>query len=352
MEGGNSMRIESRTRALTETAFLAALTAVLFFVAQIPVIGPFLCVGCPFPVTLMVFRHGSRRGLVGTGAALLLIVLVQGALAVLALPFLLLGLISGFFLRRGTPPLTSLVCGGVGLGLLLFSVVWPYENVLAERWGMRPLRTLAAESIQAGVGRLVDLRLRTSGVPRTTFEASQEYALLQGAATSAEHFVLAVSWMPLSVMFFLGVFGYWIYYQAARPILGRFEVEVPPLPALEEWSGGPAVSMLLIPVLLPWVAPELGKSPGEIPYLRFMLLNLQVISSLLLALLGIARVDAWLGRVAFPWPLRRILELLLLVLPLPGAASGFRLLLLLGVISPWLARSGSRQPSPEDLSES
>lgn len=328
---------------MTETAFLAALTAVLFFVAQIPVIGPFLCVGCPFPVTLMIYRHGVRRGLVGMAAALLLVGLVQGALALLALPFLFLGGLSGILLRRRVPPLRGLFLGGVGLGLLLFAVAWPYENLWAEAWGLRTFRSLAGDTLGAGIERVVSLRVASSGVTREVFQGSQEYLVYQGLRTAAEHFVLAVSWMPFSVMLFFGLFGYWVYYLAARPILERFEVEMAPLPPLGEWRAGPGVALLVVPALLPVLAPGLGERPGEIPYLRFFLLNLQVVSQLLLALLGVARLDAWLAGWSLPWPLRRVVEVFFLVLPLPGPLSGFRVLALWGLVSPW---SSSAPSSP------
>jgi uncharacterized protein YybS (DUF2232 family) len=327
--------VASQTRALTETAFLAALTAVLFFVAQIPLIGPFLCVSCPFPVTLMFYRHGFRRGLIGVAASLLLIALVQGALALLALPFLFLGALVGVLLRRRVGPLACLVAGGFGLGLLLFSVAWPYENIYAARWGMKNFRDLAGETSQKLLGGAEAYRMASLKMEPETYRQTQEGTFLKTAGTVVHQFLLAISWMPLAVLFFLGAFASWIYYLAAAPILRRFDVEMVPLPPLQDWTLGRISGLLLVPVLVPEVFPQLGVPDGGIPYLRLFLLNLELLCKLSLVLLGVARLDLFMADRLVPWPLRRVVEVFLLALPLPGFLSGFRILILGGIVAPW-----------------
>lgn len=312
----------ARTQALTETAFLAALTAVLFFLAQIPLIGPFLCLGCPFPLTLMVHRHGGRQGLVGALAALLVVALMQGYLALLAVPFVVVGLSTGLMARRRWPPLACIGWGGLGMGLLLTGLTWAYENLYAARWGLRPLR----DSWVDLVGRSLDGVTGSAGL--------QEYLVRIG---------YAVSWMPLAVALLLGLLGFWLYYQAARPVLVRFQVPLAPLPAFASWRAPGILTLLVVLVLV------LDRVPGSLEALRpaqgphfplLLVIQLEVLLEAFYALMGAAVLDAVLARGGLPWPLRRLLELLALGLPLPGGLRGYSLLGLVGLLDPVLDLRG------------
>jgi uncharacterized protein YybS (DUF2232 family) len=347
-----------RTRGLTEIAFLAALAAVLFFFAQIPVVGPILCLGCPVPVCLMVYRHGPRAGLTGAIAALVLVFLMQGALAVLTLPFLVVGALLGFLLRQRVPLLGALGWGGLVTGLLLFGLAWPYENLLAERWGTRSFRGAMESTLDDVLTRVVDPETGGLGIPGVSVPASA----VSKVRKLVTYYVAAVAWMPLAVCLFLGFFGFWIHYLAARPVLERFQLEAPPVPDLQSWRAPFWLTWGVIALVLLRTIPGFDPDPvaGQIPYLRLFLMNVEVLVRSFFALMGVAVVDAFLIRLGLPWPLARIGELILVALPLPWGFRGFALLGLVGLLDPWTdprGRAGLLPPVeeeevPEDLGTS
>jgi len=316
-----------RTKAMVETAFLASLTAVLFFFAQVPLVGAFLCLGCPFPLTLMVYRHGEKQGSVGAAAAALVVFLMQGPLVLLALPFVLVGGVTGALLRRRVEPLRVVAGGGLALGLLFFAVAWPYENLLAEGQGWRSFRSLWTETVDRaaawGAGRL-ELQ-----------EGTARYqALVERPRKLATYFGHAVAWMPLGVCLALGLLGFWVYYLVGGPILRRFEVEVPALPAFPRWRVPAGLGVALLGVLLLEASglPGAPAAPGQPRYLFFLALNLQVLLELAYALSGAATLDARLEVWGLPWPLRRAGLLMLAGLPVPSLGSGYLGLALLGLV--------------------
>lgn len=334
-----------RTRGLTEVAFLAALAALLFFFAQIPVIGPVLCLGCPVPVCLMVYRHGTRAGLIGAIAALVLVFLMQGMLALLTLPFLVVGGLLGALLRHRVPILGALGWGGLVTGLLLFGIAWPYENLFAERWQTRTFRGAMERTLDEALAGVVDPGTGAIAVPGVTIPAARVASLRKAVVYS----VAAVSWMPLAVCLFLGFFGFWVHYLAARPALERFGLEAPPIPPLREWRAPFWLTWGVIAIILLRTVPGLDPdpTPGQIPYLRLFLMNTELLCRGFFALMGVAVSDAFLVHAGLPWPLARIGELILVCLPLPGGLRGFGLLGMVGLLDPWAdprGRAGLAEP--------
>lgn len=327
-----------RTRGLTEVAFLAALAAVLFFFAQVPVVGPILALGCPVPVCLMVYRHGTRAGVTGAIAALVLVFLMQGALALLTLPFMVVGGLLGFLLRHRVPILSALGWGGLVTGLLLFGIAWPYENLFAERWGTRTFRDAFERTLDDTLERVVDPETGVAGLPGFSIPATTVAKLRK----SLVYYVAAVAWMPLAVCLFLGFFGFWIHYLAARPALARFDLEAPPIPDLRAWRAPFWITWGVIALILLRTIPgfDPDPTPRQIPYLRLFLMNVELLCRGFFALMGVGVADAFLIRLGLPWPLARATELILVCLPLPWGLRGFEVLGLVGLLDPWLDPRG------------
>lgn len=327
-----------RTRALTETAALSALAALLFLVAQVPLVGPIICLGCPFPVTLAFYRHGFRTGMAGVGVLALLLFVTQGGLAALAIPFVWTGLLLGLLLRARRTPLECLALGSLGLGALLFLGAWGYENGLAGHLGTPTLR----DALVGMIGRLHERAMvwgaGFEGVPPAEFGESALAAVLGNLRRSGELLAQAFAWMPLAVMAFMGAFAFRVYLAAAGPVLRRLQVPIEPVPPLRAWRLPGRVALLPALLLLAELLPEVVAAlepHARIPYLRFGVMNLWVVAGVLYALLGAAVVDARLVGWGLPWPLARVLEGIACLVPLPGGVLGMQLMALLGLVDSW-----------------
>jgi len=98
-------------RPVTESALMAALSYLLFLGYNIPVLGGFIALFCPVPLTLVCMRHGMRRALMSCVCACVLVLMMGGGPAqayLFLMVFGLTGLASGWMLGRSEPPANAL----------------------------------------------------------------------------------------------------------------------------------------------------------------------------------------------------------------------------------------------------
>ena len=91
-------------RRITDTAYLAAATGLLFIALYyIPIGGPFLRLALPLPLALLQLRHGRRSGLMGAGVATLLLSALMGPIRgpLVLFPYGILGIWLGWCWNRG-----------------------------------------------------------------------------------------------------------------------------------------------------------------------------------------------------------------------------------------------------------
>lgn len=343
--------VVSKTRVLTETAFLVALSGVLFLFAQVPWVGPILCLVCPFPLTIMAYRHGARPTVVGVASLAVVLGLTQGALALFAVPFVWIGVLAGGLLRLRRGALDTVAAGAFGMAALVFVAVWGYENRLAQAWGHVPLHARMEAKLDKLMEDGVPQLAKFYGVSLDEFKKSEAYAQQVRNHKAITYRLKATAWMPLGLAVAMGGAAFLFYFLAAGPVLSRFEVEIPEFPPFREWSSPWVLAWVAIAVLGLGLAPELVKSlePSErIPYLAFFLLDLTIVLEGFYALMGAAVLDDLLQRAGLPWIVARPLELLMMIGGIPGGPRGLTILAFVGIVDPWLQLRRRLDPPASD----
>ena len=134
-------------RRITDTAYLAAATGLLFIALYyIPIGGPLFRVALPLPLAMLQLRHGRRSGLMGAAVATLLLSALMGPIRgpLVLFPYGLLGLWLGWCWNRrlgwGVSWSVGALVGSLGfvvrvavLSLLLGSNLWVVITNAAAR---------------------------------------------------------------------------------------------------------------------------------------------------------------------------------------------------------------------------
>ena len=93
----------SEARRITDTAYLASATGLLFIALYyLPVGGPFLRLALPLPLAMLQLRHGRRSGLMGAAVATLLLSALLGPIRgpLVLFPYGFLGIWLGWCWNR------------------------------------------------------------------------------------------------------------------------------------------------------------------------------------------------------------------------------------------------------------
>ena len=167
-----SQRLQwSEARRITDTAYLAAATGLLFIALYyIPVGGPLLRLALPLPLALLQLRHGRRSGLMGAAVATLLLSALMGPVRgpLVLFPYGALGIWLGWCWNRGLGWGVSwsvgALVGGLGfvvrvavLSLLLGSNLWVVITSAAVRmldWLLGILEPLLGLGLAPTVGQV------------------------------------------------------------------------------------------------------------------------------------------------------------------------------------------------------
>ena len=146
-------------RRITDTAYLAAATGLLFIALYyLPIGGPLLRLALPLPLAMLQLRHGRRSGLMGAGVAILLLSALMGPIRgpLVLFPYGCLGIWLGWCWNRGLGWGVSwsvgALVGSLGfviriavLSLLLGSNLWAVITNAAVQmlgWLLAPLETV------------------------------------------------------------------------------------------------------------------------------------------------------------------------------------------------------------------
>jgi uncharacterized protein YybS (DUF2232 family) len=116
--------------AVTESALLAALSALLYMSSWTPLLGQLVMLCCAAPLTVAGVRHGGGRAALASLCATIVVGLVGGPTEafLFAIPFGVLGAISGYFLHSEEDPGRIQVLGAG----YLFVAITP-ATILLER---------------------------------------------------------------------------------------------------------------------------------------------------------------------------------------------------------------------------
>lgn len=148
-------------RRITDTAYLAATTGLLFIALYyLPVGGPLLRLALPLPLALLQLRHGGRSGLMGAGVAILLLSALMGPIRgpLVLFPYGALGIWLGWSWNRrmgwGVSWSVGALVGSLGFGmrlavlsLLLGSNLWVLITSAAVRMLTWLLTVLGLSSV-------------------------------------------------------------------------------------------------------------------------------------------------------------------------------------------------------------
>ena len=146
-------------RRITDTAYLAAATGLLFIALYyLPIGGPLLRLALPLPLAMLQLRHGRRSGLMGAGVAILLLSALMGPIRgpLVLFPYGCLGIWLGWCWNRGLGWGVSwsvgALVGSLGfviriavLSLLVGSNLWAVITNAAVQmlgWLLAPLETV------------------------------------------------------------------------------------------------------------------------------------------------------------------------------------------------------------------
>lgn len=219
------------TRALVEGALLAALTALLALLAQVL---PFLPFFLPVPIVLMGARYGFRSSLLTVIVVwmLLAVTLGPGTALMTAVAFGSSGLAIGFGVRQKWPVVRTLALTGVATGLSSLVIF----VLLYHLFGLNQM----AELLNLTRVALIDpLKQMVGKYPQTSTPQFEQYIA---------QMELSLDLLRRTWWLFIGagaVFSALFQYAAAKWVLGRLRLELPPIPAFSTWKM-PAEAMFLL----------------------------------------------------------------------------------------------------------
>lgn len=118
--------------AVTESALLAALSALLYMASWLPLLSQFVLLACGMPITLAGVKHGGQRAWLAALCATVVITLIGGPTEgyLYAVPFGALGALCGHFLHVDEEPGKAFLLGAGWLFVILVPASTVIEKVL------------------------------------------------------------------------------------------------------------------------------------------------------------------------------------------------------------------------------
>ncbi|MFO7942263.1 MAG: DUF2232 domain-containing protein [Bacillota bacterium] len=216
------MEREGSTRALAESALLAAITVLLMFLgAFLPLAGFLVVLVWPVPVMLVILRHGLRYGIMTVAVTVVLSTIFLGVIQALLAGITIVGLIGvafGLGLHRGWSASTLV---GVGTAVIALSF----------------LITLAVAGPLMGVDLVAQIRESATLSAEMMADTYSSLGVDEGRDIAAE-MEMAVDVMetvfPAMLMMSAFLYSIWTF-GVTRLILPRMGYPVPHLPSFARW---------------------------------------------------------------------------------------------------------------------
>ena len=259
-------------RPMVEGGILSAI-AILFALISvyIPFIGAFINLIWPVPIILLGVRHGYKWSIMATATAGLLIAILihpMHAIAV-AIGFGMTGIVLGYCFRKKWSPVTTVLLGAVASLSSKIIVL----SISAAVLGINPLAD-HSEAMNRAVEQAIAL-YRNFGMKESELEQVAEG--LKGMLSMMK-LILPAGFALASVV------DTYLNFLVSRAVLRKLGHQIGSFPEFRRWNFSIYVlyAFVLSMVMLYW-----GKS-REVEILATAGLNLQVISSMLLMIQGIA----------------------------------------------------------------
>lgn len=157
--------------AVTESALLAALAALLYMSGWTPLLGQIVQLACAMPLSIAGLRHGGSRASLAALCAIIVVGLVGGPTEAyfFSVPFAALGAVSGAFLHREDEPGRIMLLGSgwflvflTPAAILLERALGLPDSVLEAQRGIIWLFSWPFEQLSASLGLHARLVLATA----------------------------------------------------------------------------------------------------------------------------------------------------------------------------------------------
>ena len=280
----------TRVQPMVEGGILSAVAIIFALISvYIPFIGVFINLIWPVPIILLGVRHGYKWSLMATVVAgILIAILIHPLHAVgVAVGFGLTGIVLGHCFRKGYSPVASVLLGSVASLVSKIIVL----SISAVVLGINPLAD-HTEAMTKAVEQAINL-YRNLGLKEA--ELKQVSDSMTG--------MLSMMTMILPAGFAMAsVVDTFLNFLVARAVLRKLGHHIAAFPAFTVWNFSPKIlyAFIVSMLLMYW-----GKS-RQLEMLANGGLNLQVVSSMLLMLQGLAVVFFYAARHEVPKFLRWI----------------------------------------------
>jgi uncharacterized protein YybS (DUF2232 family) len=198
-------------REVTESALMAALSFLLFFAGNL--LG-FLVILVPVPLAIVGYRYGVKRAIMSCAVAAALVSLITGGLLqgyFYVTPFGLLGVITGWMLRREGSASNTLMAGTLIMTLAMTPALTPLEKALTSENSYAQLQKMMAT--------VLDQKIKDTPSP----EEREQYTQLKTTFTILLGF-------PIALMFLASLTLVYISHLVSYKVLGRLDIPVRPPP--------------------------------------------------------------------------------------------------------------------------
>jgi len=263
---------QTRVVSMTEGGVLAAVAVVFALVSvYIPVLGTFVNLIWPVPVILLGVRHGFKWSILTTIVAGAIIALMMHPLqaASIVVGFGLIGIVLGHAIRSGMSPARAMLWGGAASLVSKAAVL----GLVAVVMGINPLNT-QSEAMGKAMEQAMNF-YRTIGLNEQTIAQTAE--MMQHVTELMKIIIPAAFVMAAGVDTYLN-------FVVARAVLKKLGHPVPGFPPFKNWHM-PLVVAYAFGISLVMI--YFGKA-REVPELYSVGLNLQMLSSVLLLIQGLA----------------------------------------------------------------
>jgi len=270
----------TKTKPLVEGALLSALTIILSISSvYIPLIGIFLTFLWPVPIIVLCIRHGIRISIMATIVSGLVVAMMTEPLQAftIVLGFGLIGITLGYaFKQKYTPGKTLLLGAGASIlsKIILFALAMLILNI-------NPLVTqmeIFKESLDSVVRFYSTMGMNNQQLQVLKENFNNMFQLL--------HIMLP------GILIMASFFDAFINFSVAGLVLKRLGHKVGSIPPMREWR----MPVFSVPMFLSGIAMMLLYRYYQIPVLRYLGINVQLVFSLVLMLQGLVVVNFYLSR--------------------------------------------------------
>lgn len=280
-------------RALVESALLAALGAVIIFLAEYaPVIGTVAAFLGPVPVAVVVSRHGLKWGVLSAVVATLISITFLNPIVALGAGLILVlgGLSLGYgIVKKLDAQKTLLLMTVAGVLIIIVNVLVFF---LAMGLGPEALLRETTESMVTGIEQGAKLAAKLTGQP---FDAA-EWARTRQEMITAFGQMLKEAIVGLAIT--TAAIHAYLNYTISGAVLRRFGVYLNELPPFSKWIFPPWIGLVFF--LASSVPAVFAKELPTYPLLRAVVLNAVVVTTLFVLVEGLSLLSYYLKQAKVP----------------------------------------------------